>query len=365
MVERGAVPQIPGAVRRVLSAARALTTPLMPDAYLELLNPMWNTRELRGVITEIRRETHDTATIVIRPSRPWPGHEPGQFLRVGVEIDGIRHWRAFTLTSDPGHPKGVIALTVKKVDGGLMSTFLLEQAEPGAMLYLGEVEGEFGIGRRPEKPVLLISAGSGVTPMFALLRHLDRRDWFDDVVHVFGVRTEDDVIFAEALRAFEAKHQGYTLHTWFSSDKGRLAPADLVDLVPDWRERTTYLSGPPSMIETFKQHWTDEGLAEQFELERFQPKAGADVEAGQGGSVRFRVSETEVECDGSTPILEAGEDAGLALQHGCRMGICHTCVGRLAEGKLRDLRNGNTYGEVGEMVRICISCPEGHVEIEL
>ena len=61
----------------------------MPDAYLELINPLWNTAELRGVITEIRRETHDTATIVIRPSRPWPGHEPGQYLRLGVEIDGI------------------------------------------------------------------------------------------------------------------------------------------------------------------------------------------------------------------------------------------------------------------------------------
>ncbi|MHA3702468.1 ferredoxin reductase [Jatrophihabitans sp. YIM 134969] len=365
MVESGATPEIPGTVRRVLAAARALTTPLMPDAYLELVNPLWSTRELRGVITEIRHETHDTATIVIKPSRPWPGHQPGQYLRVGVEIDGIRHWRAFTLTSDPGHPKGVIAVTVKKVDGGLMSTYLLEQAEPGAMLYLGESQGEFGIDRRPQRPILLISAGSGVTPMFALLRKLDLEGWLDDVVHVFGVRTENDVIFADRLRTLEQEHEGYTLHTWFSSDKGRLTPDDLAQLVPDWRERTTYLSGPPSMIDTFKQHWTDEGLADRFELERFQPRAGADVEAGQGGTVRFRVSETEVECDGSTPILEAGENAGLVLQHGCRMGICHTCVGRLAEGTLRDLVTGKTYGQEGEMVRICVSCPEGHVEIDL
>lgn len=365
MVEKGAEPQIPTIVRRALQAARAFSTPLMPDAYLELINPLWSTRELKGRIVEIRRETHDTATIVIAPNLKWPGHEAGQYIRLGVEINGIRHWRAFTLTSDPGHPRGHVALTVKKVEGGLMSTYLLEQAQPGDMLFLGQVEGEFGIHERPSRPILLISAGSGVTPMFALLRHLERRGWLRDVVHVFGVRTPDDVIFARYLTGLAESTSEYALHTWFSTDKGRLTPSDLAEIVPDWRERTTYLSGPPSMIDTFKQHWTDEGLADRFELERFQPKAGADVEAGEGGTVRFRVSETEVECDGSTPILEAGEEAGLTLQHGCRMGICHTCVGRLAEGKLHDLLTGNTYGEVGEMVRICVSAPEGHVEIDL
>ena len=179
VVERGATPEVPGVVRRVLSAARALTTPLMPDAYLQLLNPMWRPANCGASSSRSgARPTTPPPSSSVRTG-PWPGHGPGQYLRVGVEIDGIRYWRAFTLTSDPGHPRGVIAMTVKKVDGGLMSTFLLEQADPGTLLYLGQVEGEFGIEQRPERPVLMISAGSGVTPMFALLRQLDRRDWLE------------------------------------------------------------------------------------------------------------------------------------------------------------------------------------------
>lgn len=365
MVEKAAVPPLPSLARQILRAAQALTTPATPSDYLELLNPLWSTRELLGTIREIRWETHDTATIVIEPSKEWSGHEPGQYLRVGVVIDGIRHWRAFTLTSDPEHPEGVISLTVKLVKDGLMSNYLLNEAEVGTVLYLGQVEGEFGIAERPKRPLLFLSAGSGITPLFVLLRHLHRKDWLDDVKHVFCVRTPDDVIYADYLNKVAEQHPGYSLTTWFSRDKGRFTPENLADLVPDWRERQTYLSAPPEMIETFKQHWHDADLAEQFEIERFQPKAGADVEPGKGGTIRFRVSDTDTEADGSTPILEAGEDAGLSLKFGCRMGICHTCVGRLAEGTVRDLRSGRVGGEVGDMIRICISCPEGHVEVDL
>jgi ferredoxin len=100
-------------------------------------------------------------------------------------------------------------------------------------------------------------------------------------------------------------------------------------------------------------------------MERFQPKLGLAGEAGEGGTVVFLKSDREVEVDGSTPILVAGEDAGLELPYGCREGICHTCTGTLRSGRLRDLRNGKVYGQDGETVRTCISAPEGRVEIEL
>ncbi len=69
--------------------------------------------------------------------------------------------------------------------------------------------------------------------------------------------------------------------------------------------------------------------------------------------------------DGKIPILVAGEEAGLDLPYGCREGICHTCVGELRSGRVRDLRNGEVYGQDGEMIRTCISAPEGPVEIDL
>ena len=101
-------------------------------------------------------------------------------------------------------------------------------------------------------------------------------------------------------------------------------------------------------------------------MERFQPVIGADgAGEGEGGTIKFLKSEIEAESDGSQPILAAGEEAGAELQFGCRMGICHTCVGKLCSGKLRDLRSGEVHGEEGEIVRICVNAPEGPVEIEL
>ena len=100
---------------------RSMFTPLLPDDYLELINPLWSTQELRGRIEEVRRETPDAATIVIKPGWEWEGHEPGQYLRIGVVVDGIHHWRAYSLTSDPGRPDGTISITPKLVEAGKVS----------------------------------------------------------------------------------------------------------------------------------------------------------------------------------------------------------------------------------------------------
>jgi ferredoxin len=100
-------------------------------------------------------------------------------------------------------------------------------------------------------------------------------------------------------------------------------------------------------------------------MERFQPRLMTEGAEGEGGTVVFVKSDCEVDADGSKPILVLGEEAGLELPYGCREGICHTCVGTLRSGRLRDLRNGKVTGSDGETVRTCIHAPEGRVEIEL
>ena len=79
---------------------------LTPDDYLELINPLWSTQELRGRIERVEPETGDAVTIHITPGWEWEGHAPGQYLRVGVQVDGVHHWRAYSLTSDPGRADG-------------------------------------------------------------------------------------------------------------------------------------------------------------------------------------------------------------------------------------------------------------------
>ncbi len=181
----------------------SLFSPLLPDDYLELINPLWSTQELRGRIERIEQQAGGAVTLVIRPGWEWEGHEPGQYLRIGVVVDGVHHWRAYSLTSEPDRPDGYISITPKLVEEGTVSPHLVRQAKPGAIVRLGGVEGSFVLPDPVPDKLLFISAGSGVTPIMSMLRSLDRRDALDDVVHLHSDRSEEWVIFGDQLRELD------------------------------------------------------------------------------------------------------------------------------------------------------------------
>jgi ferredoxin-NADP reductase len=365
MAERGAPPKVPRWQSRALRAVRSLFSPLLPDDYLELINPLWSTRELRGRIERIHHETDDAVTVFIRPGYEWQGHEPGQYLRIGVVVDGIHHWRAYSLTSDPGREDGCISITPKLVDEGKVSPYFVKRARAGEIVRLGDVEGTFVLPDELPQKMLFISAGSGITPIMSMLRSLDRRDALDDVVHLHSARTDTDVIFAEQLEDLDSSREGFRIHRQLTKSAGRMSAKDLDELCPDWTEREAFVSGPPELLDALIDRWEKDGDLERLHLERFQPIIGGDPGDGEGGTIKFLTSEIEAESDGGQPILVAGEEAGATLPFGCRMGICHTCVGRLCSGKVRDLRTGEVSGQDGEMVRTCVNAPEGPVEIAL
>jgi stearoyl-CoA 9-desaturase NADPH oxidoreductase len=365
MAERGAPPKVHPVQARALRAVRSLFTPLLPDDYLELINPLWSTRELRGRIMRIQKETEDAVTVFIKPGFEWEGHQAGQYLRIGVVIDGVNHWRAYSLTSDPGRPDGCISITPKLVDEGKVSPYFVKRARPGEIVRLGAVEGTFLLPAEPPEKALFISAGSGVTPIMSMLRDLDRQDAIDDVVLIHSARHEKDIIFGEQLREIEGRREGFSVHRQMTKEMGRFKPKDLEKLCPDWREREAFISGPAELLDALIEYWEKEGDCDRLSLERFQPIIGGDAGDGKGGSIKFLKSDIEANSDGGTPILVAGEDAGATLPFGCRIGICHTCVGKLCSGQIRDLRTGEVSGQEGEVVRTCVNAPEGDIEIEL
>ncbi|MBV9605683.1 MAG: ferredoxin reductase [Solirubrobacterales bacterium] len=366
MPEKGAPPNVHPVQRRVLKALGSLSSPLLPDDYLELVNPLWSTRELRGRIEEVKHETETAATILIKPGYRWPGHKPGQYVRIGIDIDGVRHWRAYSLTSDPYREDGLLSITPKKVDEGKVSPYLVEEAKPGMIVSLSNIEGEFVLSEPPPPKLLFISAGSGVTPIMSMLRHLDHYDQLNDAVLLHSARRTDDVIFGDDLRELAERREGFKLHEQLTGEQGRMGPEDLERLCPDWREREVYISGPNDMLDAFTEHFEREHTCDCLHMERFQPKLGlGESGAGEGGQIKFVASDCQAESDGKTPILVAGEEKGLDLPFGCREGICHTCVGELRSGRVRDLRNGQVYGQEGEVIRTCISAPEGPIEIDL
>ncbi|WP_240809625.1 ferredoxin reductase [Actinomadura sp. WMMA1423] len=345
----------PGAGRRIAAAARLLTTPLLPEDYLGLVNPLWSTAEPRGRIEAVRHEAPATATLVIRPGPAWPAHAPGQWVKVGVDVDGVRHWRTFSLSSPP-RPDGRITITVKAARDGLVSAHLVDRVRPGTIVGLSRPEGEFTLPSPVPRKLLFVTAGSGITPVMAMLRHLRGAS---DAVLVHSDRTSGDVIFGAELRGMS----GVRLHERHTTRDGRLKPSDIPDICPDWAEREAWACGPGDMLDDLAAHWRAAGLEERLRVERF--RAVLDGGGGEGGRVTFTRSGVTADADGGTPLLVAGEDAGALLPSGCRMGICRGCVGRLASGKVRDLRTGEVHGDEGEIVQTCVSAAAGPVEIEL
>jgi stearoyl-CoA 9-desaturase NADPH oxidoreductase len=378
MAERGALPRVPAGRRRALRLVSSFTSPLLPSDYLELVNPLWSTRELRGRIERVERETPNAVTVLIKPGWDWPGHRAGQYLRLGIEVDGIHHWRAYSLTSDPARADGCIAITPKLVQDGKVSPFLFKRVRPGTIVRLGGVEGSFVLPDPLPEGLLFISAGSGITPIAGMLRSLvregrlahnrppPRRGHPVDVVHLHCARTPEEVIFGRELRELHARGAGYRLQELHTGARARMTPAELDELCPDWPEREAFACGPAGLLSALEAHWEHAGGPSRLHIERFapDPNLGA-AEHGSGGTIRFCASGVDAASDGTQPILLAGEAAGAELPYGCRMGICHTCVGRLRAGQVRDLRTGRVHGAQGELLRTCVNAPEGPIEIEL
>ena len=148
-----------------------------------------------------------------------------------------------------------------------------------------------------------------------------------------------------------------------------LDPVGLDALLPDWREREVWVCGPTGLLDAAEAHWADAGLADRLHVERFRPSV---VEPGDGGTVTFETSGVVVDADGATPILDAGESAGVLMPSGCRIGVCFGCVLPLKSGAVRDLRNGaitvavpGETGPEGVAIQTCINTPAGPCSIEI
>jgi ferredoxin-NADP reductase len=349
---------------RVRRAGSKLTTPLLPDDYLHLLNPLWSSRELRGRVEEVVPETEDAATLVIRPGWGWRfDHRPGQYVGIGVQVDGKFQWRSYSVSSAPRRSGRTIAITVRAMPEGFVSGHLVSGLEPGTIVRLALPEGDFVLPDPPPPRVLFLVGGSGVTPVMAMLRTLDRRGSMPDVVLHYSSPTEERMIFRAEIERLEEQHDALTVHQLFTDTDGMLELADLDDLCPDWRERETYACGPGPMLDAVSEHFEAAGLDEHLHLERFSLELGGD--GGEGGTITFRNSGKTVDSDGATTVLEAGEEAGIGMPYGCRMGICHTCTLTLVSGTVRDLRSGEEYAQPNEQVQTCVTAAVGDCTLDI
>ncbi|HEX3546255.1 MAG TPA: ferredoxin reductase [Mycobacterium sp.] len=354
--------QHPGwhAVRRI---AERITTPLLPDDYLKLANPLWSARELRGRVLEVRRETVDSATLVIKPGWGFSfNYQPGQYVGIGLLVDGRWRWRSYSLTSSPVRGSRIITITVKAMPEGFLSTHLVGGVAPGTIVRLAAPQGNFVMPDPAPASVLFITGGSGITPVMSMLRTLVRRDQITDIVHLHSAPTESGVMFGAELAELQHLHPGYQLRLRSTRTEGRLDLSRLGDEVPDWRERQAWACGPEGMLNAAQRVWSAAGVAERLHLERFAvSKAAAH---GQGGTVEFARSGKTLTVDAATSLMDAGERVGVRMPFGCRMGICQSCVVGLLDGHVRDLRSGAEH-EPGSRVQTCISAASGDCVLDV
>jgi stearoyl-CoA 9-desaturase NADPH oxidoreductase len=343
-------------------AARA-TTPLLPDDYLKMLNPLWSARELRGLIVDVHPETADSATVTIKPGWGFSGkYRPGQYVGIGLRIDGRWHWRSYSLTSIPQRDNKNITITVKATPEGFLSTHLVNGVEPGTIVRLASPKGEFALPDPPPAKILFVTAGSGITPVMAMLRTLNSRKQQADIVHIHSAPSADDVIFHNELQELEESQPGYRLHLQLTESQGHLDFGELADIAADWQDRSAWVCGPTALLDTAEDVWKDADLDDLLHTERFA--IAATDKGGEGGTVTFAISDKTLEIDGATSLLEAGEQVGIQMPFGCRMGICQTCVVPLESGHVRDFRSGTEHGE-GDRIQTCISTASGNCTLKI
>jgi ferredoxin-NADP reductase len=353
------------ALRKI--AAR-ITTPLLPDDYLHLANPLWSARELRGRILDVRRETEDSATLVIKPGWGFSfDYQPGQYIGIGLLVDGRWRWRSYSLTSSPAATAGpgsprTVTITVKAMPEGFLSTHLVAGVEPGTIVRLAAPQGNFVLPDPAPPSILFLTAGSGITPVMSMLRTLVRRNQIGDITHLHSAPTQSGVMFRTELAALAAHQPGYRLQVRETRKQGRLDLAALDRELPDWRERQTWACGPEGMLTQAEKVWSAASVRDRLHLERFAVSKAAP--AGAGGTVTFVRSGRSVAADAATSLMDAGEGAGVQMPFGCRMGICQSCVVSLVEGHVRDLRTGAEH-DPGTRVQTCVSAASGNCTLDI
>jgi ferredoxin-NADP reductase len=364
---RAAGPSRPGAASRLLASpfVDLLLGPHGVDRYLELIRPSLTVQDARARVTGVRCQTERSVTITLRPNGAWRGFRAGQFVRVGVEIDGVRRTRTYSPAGSEHGSGRELELTVTTHPDGLVSRHVRRAVAPGTVVHLGPAQGEFGLPDERPQRIVLISGGSGITPVLSMLRTLCDEDHLDDVTFIHYARTEADWLYRTEVGGLARRHSG--LDVSYVATRGPRGPRHLEPAALGHVDADTWAAvcGPPSLIEAAQAAWAERsGRAERLLSETFTPPRLTVSGDAAEGTLRFLRSERRAPIGAGT-LLEQAESAGLTPDFGCRMGICHTCTCRKAAGAVRNVLTGEVSEEEDEDIQLCVSVPAGDVALEL
>ena len=329
------------------------------DFWSTRFHPLWTMRRPLARLVSRRGEGSASVTVVLEPNRHFAGLTPGQHVNVTVEVDGRMTTRSYSPTV---LANGWLEITVKRVKGGKVSAWLAGGMPIGATLGLSQAFGDMTVDAAAPQPLLLLAAGSGITPMRALLRQLDRAGMPVAVDMVYWVRQRSEQCFAAELNELAARHANFRLHLAVTGEgAARVGGYDL-DGIADLAARRVLACGPAGFVTTAGQQL--ESRVAGFQAEAFSLPV---IDDGQEGEVELTLARSgrTLRVSRGTPLLKALEAQGINPPAGCRMGVCNTCACGKSEGVVRNILNGDLTAEPSTRIKLCVNIASTDLTLEL
>lgn len=342
-------------------------------------------RYLNLKVKDIIKETKDAITIVFDKAGNNISYKPGQFLTLIVPVDGKEVRRAYSLCTSP-FTDDDIAVTVKRVEDGLMSNWLPDNLKVGDTIKIMEPMGSFTTEFDPNKKrhLVMFAGGSGITPMMSIIKSLLVKEPDSIVSLIYCNRDIDSIIFKDALEKLQTEHEGrlQLVHVLdeapmnWRGHSGLLNHDMLVKIferIPDWGHKaSTYLMcGPEGMMKNveaildelripaeniFKESFVP-GTIDK-ELQEGQPAETTEIIAREV-TIIYDGEEHKFTVEPGASILDTALDLGIDLPYSCQSGLCTACRGKCISGKVKmDEDEGLSESELEEgYVLNCVGHP--------
>jgi len=327
------------------------------------------------LLAQTERQTHDTKTLRFDvPKERRFRAKPGQFLTFQWTIDGQRVMRSYTISSSPIHGN-YVEITPKRAENGCVSVFLNERAKPGLRVEARGPYGSFYFDETVHKGIVLIAAGSGITPMISMLRYIDDLKLSTPVTLLYCVRTAADIIFQSELARLERSLPNFKYEVCLSQPEpawkghtGRLTGEFISQHVIDLNSPTFFLCGPKGFMDNARQILSALGVQQERILQESFGESKRSTEsrpreARPAETVVFLHSEKVCQVSAECTLLDVAEKNGVQIPYGCRQGLCGTCATRVLSGRVQmDAEDGLTAEQKNAgYVLPCVSRAEGTV----
>ena len=341
---------------------KPLNDPQAWNLILQSFNPLWSITRTQAKVLKVVSECPGVFSLYLKPNRLFKGFKAGQHVALELEVDGKRKTRTFSISNAP-QADGVIRLTIKINPNGWASK-AASQLKPGQIVGIGHASGHF-TPKKSSQAVLLIAAGSGITPIMSMLLHWSQQKDKPNTILLMSFRSKEHMIFSQELETLAQQWPELVIKPHFSQNSGHLTAEQIPELVSDYAERETYLCGPSGLMDTVSDWYQVQDLSQQLKKEQFDQWQFFIDEDAESFSVYHNLQQENFSALRGQSLLEAAEESGLKPKNGCRRGICMTCQCKKKSGVVHNHLTNITSSDGEEWIQLCVSTPLSNIQLDL